>query len=163
MKASKLTASSNIWMVGGGLEIPGGTLSYELIAQFTIGGSPEHKDYMKSNAMVALKPEGVGRKLEKAKQTDRTRLSSEVSEDFHTYGFWWVDANTFHFYVDGEYAYTIQPSTKFDDHPFRHPLSFNLVCAVFDWQPLPTYSELTDSTLNTAYFDYVRTYVLAKR
>lgn len=162
MKASKLTASSNIWMVGGGLKIPGGTLSYELIAQFTIGGSAEHNDYMKSNAMVAFKPDGKNTKKVKAKQTDRVKLSSEVSEDFHTYGYWWVDANTIKFYVDGEYVYTLHPSTKFDDHPYRHPLTFNLVCEIFDWQPLPTHSELTNAELNTSYFDYVRAYDLVK-
>ncbi len=162
MKASKLTASSNIWMVGDGLEIPGGELGFELIVQFTIGGSEEHKDHMKSNVMTAFRPEGKGAIKEKAKQTDRAKLKSEVSEAFHTYGCWWVDANTFRFYVDGEYAYTIKPSTKFDAHPFRHPLSFNLVCETFDWQPLPTRSELSNPELNTAYFDYVRSYVLVE-
>ena len=162
MKASQLTASSNIWMVGDGLEIPGGKLGFELIVQFTIGGSAEHKDHMKSNAMVAYKPEGKDTKKEKAKLTDRVRLRSGVAEEFHTYGCWWVDANTIRFYVDGKYAYTIKPSTKFDDHPYRHPLSFNLVCETFDWQSLPTHSELTNPELNTTYFDYVRSYRLVE-
>lgn len=160
MKASKLTTSSNIWMVGDGMEIPGGKLGFELIIQFTIGGSDEHASYMKSNAMVAFRSDGEGARNEKAKQTDRLKLRSEVSDEFHTYGCWWVDANTIKFYVDGEYAYTLKPSTKFDEHPFRHPLSFNLVCEAFDWQPLPSVSDLNNPKLNTAYFDYVRAYTL---
>lgn len=162
MKASRLSASSNFWFVSDQIKLPKGTMNQELIIQFTIGKSDEHRSYMKSNAMVAFKSKGEGAKREKAKKTDRVKLASSVSDDFHTYGCWWVDANTLKFYVDGEYAYTLHPSTKFHDHPYQFPHSINLICETFDWQPLPTTEELTDETKNTAMFDYVRSYRLVE-
>jgi beta-glucanase (GH16 family) len=162
MKASQLSASTNFWMVGDRVEIPAGTLSQELIVQFTIGNAKDYMGHMKSNAMSALKPSGKDTKKKKAKRTDRIKLKSDVADDFHTYGVWWVDANTLKFYADGEYVYTINPSTEFDDKPFRHPLTVNFVCETFDWQPKPTQEELTDPKRNTSYFDYVRAYKLIK-
>lgn len=162
MKASRLSASSNFWFVSDQIKLPKGTMNQELIVQFTIGKSDQHKDHMKSNAMVAFKPTGAEAKREKAKKTDRVKLGSSVADKFHTYGYWWVDANTLKFYVDGKYAYTIHPSTKFHKRPFQYPHSINLVCETFDWQPLPTDEELTDETKNTAMFDYVRSYRLVK-
>ena len=162
MKASRLSASSNFWFVSDDIQLPSGTMKQELIVQFTIGKSEQHKGYMKSNAMVAFKPNRADSQREKAKKTDRVKLASSVSDDFHTYGFWWVDANTLKFYVDGKYAYTIRPSTKFHDHPFQYPHSINLICETFDWQPLPTDEELTDESKNTALFDFVRSYRLVQ-
>tara|TARA_R110002049_G_scaffold285698_4_gene467188 strand:- start:394658 stop:395485 length:828 start_codon:yes stop_codon:yes gene_type:complete len=162
MKASRLTASSNFWFVSDDIKLPVGTMKQELIVQFTIGKSDQHKDFMKSNAMIAFKAKGAKAEREKAKKTDRVKLASSVSDEFHTYGLWWVDANTLRFYVDGKYAYTIHPSTKFHDHPFQFPHSINVICETFDWQPLPTREELNDESKNTAMIDYVRSYRLVK-
>lgn len=162
MKASRLSASSNFWFVGEPVQTPRGKMGHELIVQFTIGKSQQHNQFMKSNAMVSLKAPGADTKREKAKVTDRTKLDSSVAEDFHTYGCWWVDANTLKFYVDGAYAYTLHPSKKFGDEPFRYPLALTLVCETFDWQPTPTVEELMDESRNTAMFDYVHSYRLVK-
>ena len=162
MKASHLSASSNFWFVSDDIELEGGSLKQELIAQFTIGKSEQHRDYMKSNAMSAFKPKGVNSKREKAKVTDRVNLATSVADDFHTYGVWWVDANTLKFYADGKHVYTLHPSKRFDDKPFRHPLAMTFVCETFDWQPLPTTQELVDENRNTALIDYVRSYRLVK-
>jgi beta-porphyranase len=162
MNAPRLTTPSNFWMVSDQVEVPKGKLGLELIVQFTIGKSKQFKDHMKSNAMVSLKPSGANTKRLKAKKTDRVKLKSSVADDFHTYGCWWINANTIKFYVDGEYAYTINPSTEFGEKPYRHPLTVNLICETFDWQPLPTHAELTAPARNTAWFDYVRSYQLVK-
>ncbi len=162
MKASQLSTSSNFWMVGNDIKVPGGTVGIELIVQFTIGNAAGFQEHMKSNAMISFKSSEQGSRRKKAKVTDRVELSSGVADDFHTYGVWWVDENTLKFYADGDYVYTINPSTEFDDKPFRQPLSVNLVCETFDWQPLPTKDELADANRNTAYFDYVRAYRLVK-
>ena len=50
---------------------------------------------MKSNAMVSFKEKGGNSEREKENKTDRVKLSPSVSDDFHTNGLWWVDANTF--------------------------------------------------------------------
>ncbi len=137
-------------------------MGHELIVQFTIGKSKQHNLFMKSNAMVSLKPNGVNSQRDKQKSTYRKKLTTSVADEFHTYGCWWVDANTFKFYLDGQYVYAIHPSKKFGDEPFRYPLSLNLVCETFDWQPEPTHEELTDPTRNTALFDYVRAFRLVR-
>ena len=162
MKASKLSTSTNFWMVGDHVKTPIGTLGFELIIQFAIGNSKDFSEHMKSNAMISLKKPVVDAVREKAKATGRAELTSSVSDEFHTYGCWWVDANTMKFYADGRHVYTINPSTKFTDKPFEHPLRMTLVCETFDWQPLPTKEELTDPTRNTAFFDYLRSYRLVK-
>lgn len=163
MKASKLSTSSNFWFVGDHVKTLQGTQGGELIVQLTIGNSQQHNQFMKSNVMVSMKRNGKDTKREKAKATDRIKLGSGVADEFHIYGCWWVDASKLKFYVDGEYAYTINPSTKFGEAPFRNPLSMNLICETFNWQPVPTEAELTDDTKNTALFDYVRSYRLVKR
>ncbi|MEM7145323.1 MAG: family 16 glycosylhydrolase [Verrucomicrobiota bacterium] len=160
MKASRLTTSTVFWMAGDTVEIPGGSLKQELLIQLTIGNSKQFKSQMKSNAMSALQRSGEER--QKVKATGRAELKSGVADKFHTYGCWWIDANTMKFYADGIHVYTINPSTEFDAKPFRHPLAIILNCATFDWQPLPSDSELRDPDRNTAYFDYVRAYKLVK-
>ena len=162
MKASQLSTSSNFWFVSNSVDTPQGKQGSELIVQFAIGKSAQHHQFMKSNAMVSLKRPGRNAKREKAKVTNRLQLRSSVSDDFHTYGCWWVDANTIKFYVDDEYAYTIHPSKKFGDKPFRHPLTMTLVCETLDWQPTPTPAELADAAKNTTLFDYVRSYQLVR-
>ena len=162
MKASQLPTSTNFWMVSDNVKTLGGTLAMELIVQFTIGGAAEFNQHMKSNAMIALQPSGKQEQRRKAKKTDRIKLSSGVAEKFHTYGVWWVDANTMKFYADGQFVYSIAPSTEFDPKPFRHPLSVNLICETFDWQPVPTSQQLADPACSTACFDYVRAYKLVE-
>ncbi|HBE67520.1 MAG TPA: hypothetical protein DDW52_05155, partial [Planctomycetaceae bacterium] len=162
MKASQLSASSNFWFVSDDIKLNGGSLKQELIAQFTIGKSDQHKDFMKSTAMSAYKSKDAGTQRRKTKVTDQVKLASSVADDFHTYGLWWVDANTLVFYADGKHAYTLHPSKKFDARPFRHPLSMTFVCETYDWQPIPTARELVDEAKNTALIDYVRSYRLVK-
>ncbi len=94
------------------------------------------------------------------KQNGLTKLSTPVNEAFHTYGCWWVDANTMHFYADGEFAYTIKPKTGFDPKPFDQPMFMNLLCETYSWEVAPTTAELEDDRLNTTLYDYVRSYRL---
>ncbi|GAB5562709.1 MAG: hypothetical protein SynsKO_43560 [Synoicihabitans sp.] len=162
IKASQLSASTNYWMYRDPIETEAGRIGMELIIQFGIGKSEGFSHHMKSNAMISLSPRENGAKKQKEKRTDRVELKSGVAEDFHTYGCWWVDANTLHFYADGENVYTINPATTFGEDPYRHPLKLSFVCEVFDWQPLPTLEELNDSSRNTAYIDYSRAYRLVK-
>tara|TARA_Y100001934_G_scaffold253174_1_gene317924 strand:+ start:26 stop:604 length:579 start_codon:yes stop_codon:yes gene_type:complete len=160
MKASGLTASTAFWMVSDPIKHPPGELKQELIVQLSIGKSKQFGHHMKSNAMSGLKEPGKERL--KAEVTQRAKLKSGAADEFHTYGCWWIDANTMKFYADGQHVYTINPSTKFDAKPFRHPLKITLTCSTFDWQPKPTKEELTDPKLNSALFDYVRAYKLVK-
>lgn len=89
-------------------------------------------------------------------------LKSPVDAEFHTYGCWWVDANTLKFYADGEPVATVEPATDFHPEPFDHPLRMNLVCETYDWETPPSVEQLNDDTINTTLYDYVRSYTLEK-
>ena len=127
MKASRLSTSTNSWFVGNDFELDGGKIGAELIVQFKIGNAKGYMRYMKSNAMTAFPSTESGGRMLKANKTNRVALTSGVADGFHTYGVWWVDANTLKFHADGQYVCTIKPSTQFDDKPFRHPLTDDLI------------------------------------
>jgi len=85
------------------------------------------------------------------------------SEAFHTYGLWWVDANTMHFYYDGKFLFTIHPNTKYNPQPFACSMYMKLVTETYSWEPsLPTDEMLNDETKNSTYYDWVRSYMLVR-
>ncbi|MFC1764694.1 family 16 glycosylhydrolase [Planctomycetota bacterium] len=85
------------------------------------------------------------------------------SEDYHTYGLWWVDANTMHFYYDGEFRFTVHPKTTYNSQPFARPMYMHLVTETYSWEPsLPTDEMLNDDTKNSTRYDWVRSYVLVR-
>ncbi|GAB4190471.1 MAG: hypothetical protein Kow00105_04830 [Phycisphaeraceae bacterium] len=96
------------------------------------------------------------------KKGARTPIGEKVHENFHTYACWWVDAKTMHFYLDGKYVHTIEPSIEVEDAPFDQPMFVNLVCEIYDWEVTPTPEELSDPTRNVTLYDYVRSYKLVK-
>lgn len=86
------------------------------------------------------------------------------SDDFHTYGLWWVDANTMHFYYDGEYRFTVNPSIKYNPQPFARPMYMHMVTETYSWEPsLPTDEMLNNNSKNSTYYDWVRSYVLVRK
>lgn len=78
-----------------------------------------------------------------------------VHKAYHTYGCWWVDANTIHFYLDGAYQFTINPK-----QPFDHPMYMHLVTETYNWETPPTVEELLNDEINTTYYEYIRSYTL---
>jgi len=85
------------------------------------------------------------------------------SEAFHTYGLWWVDANTMHCYYDGKFLFTIHPSTKYNAQPFARPMYMHMVTETYAWEPsLPTDEMLNDDSKNSTYYDWVRAYILVR-
>lgn len=83
-------------------------------------------------------------------------------EGFHTYGCWWVDATTVKFYYDGQYMFTIKPSTKYTDTPFNQPMFMHLVTETYDWESGTTAEMLADRDKATTQYDWVRSYKLVK-
>ena len=68
---------------------------------------------MNSNTHYWYNEKGQPRKSYTVKKTDVVSLDTAPSgEDFHTYGCWWVDANTVKFYFDGKYMFTLKPTTQ---------------------------------------------------
>lgn len=183
MKASNISTSSTFWLTGTPKKVPGGTIGLELDIQECIGNAqrwPKFKSRMNSNTHITFRPtdgpdspQKQNAKTEtakkqksetlQAKKGGNVDLASNVGEEFHTYGCWWVNANSMKFYADGKYAFTITPSTELDPTPFNHPLFMNLVCETYAWEVPPTTKDLSDDSRNTTYYDYVRSYKLVKK
>ncbi|TWT80250.1 Beta-porphyranase B precursor [Planctomycetes bacterium CA13] len=88
----------------------------------------------------------------------------DTAKDFHTYGLWWVDPNTLHFYYEGEFRFTINPGTMYNRLPFARPMYMHLVTETYSWEPsLPTDEMLTDDPKNSTHYDWVRSYVLVRK
>ncbi|MFD2256301.1 family 16 glycosylhydrolase [Luteolibacter algae] len=87
-----------------------------------------------------------------------------TADDFHTYGLWWVDARTLHFYYDGKFLFTINPSTEYNTQPFSRSMYMHLVTETYDWEPgLPDDETLKDPAKNSTYYDWVRSYILVRK
>jgi beta-glucanase (GH16 family) len=163
MKASKISMSSTFWFSNDSRRSDPLRSSLELDVQEAVGAGkrhPERKHFMKSNTHFWVRE---GRRRFSRSVPGETRISPPAGEAFHVYGVWWVDANTIKFYHNDEHKFTIFPSTEYDDTPFDRPMHMNLVTETYDWETPPTPEELADNSINTTYYDWVRSYVLVKK
>lgn len=156
MKASSISMSSTFWMSNRGKKTKNGRLALELDIQETVGGPKRarKKDRtMSFNTHVWLD----GKSHAKGGHAD---VSPPTNEAFHTYGAWWVDAMTIHFYCDDKHVGTIRPDTRFSSTPFDQPMHLNMVTETYDWETPPTPEEVNNPKINTTYYDWVRAYTL---
>jgi L-alanine-DL-glutamate epimerase-like enolase superfamily enzyme len=89
-------------------------------------------------------------------------LDPPSGEAFHTYAAWWVDANTVKHYLDDEYKFTLHPKTNISATPFSHPMHVNMVTETYDWQKPPTLEAVTNASINTVRYEWVRAYTLVR-
>ena len=177
MKASSTPMSSTFW-----LKNPSNTIKYvdetgKLITEHhrqeldiieTIGTPTRFPNWNKqfnANTHYGLRVAGGGSppNLSVSGPKDQRAATDPSAEDFHTYGLWWVDANTMHFYYDGKFMFTIHPGTKYNPQPFARPMYMHMVTETYRWEPsLPTDDMLNDETKNSTHYDWVRSYVLVR-
>lgn len=160
MKASSISMSSTFWMKNK----PEGNCpnsQQELDIVEAVGMQKtgwDFRNFMKSNTHYNYFPcEG---KRKSASAGGNCAISPAANEAFHVYGCWWVDANTIKFFHNGEYKFTVHPSTEFDDTPFDKPMYMHLVTETYNWESPPTPEELGNDSINTTYYDWVRSYKL---
>lgn len=163
MKASSISMSSTFWLKNKpeGRDCPREQLELDIVE--AVGRQKTGWDFrnvMKSNTHIFHSP-CEGDKIVKS-EGGQCKISPPANEAFHTYGCWWVDENTLHFYLDGDYKFTVHPSTHFRDKPFNRPMYMHIVTETYNWETPPTPDELADDTINTTYYDWVRSYVLVK-
>ncbi|RME92343.1 MAG: glycosyl hydrolase family protein [Verrucomicrobia bacterium] len=167
MKASRISMSSTFWLNNSGHRVGSERHSQELDIVETVGGPQPEPEwarewnwFMHSNTHYNVRHRD-GRR-EHVSKGGKARLDTPAGEAFHTYGAWWVDANTIHFYLDGKYVFTVHPSTKFSPTPFDQPMHVNMVMETYDWQPAPSPEDLADPARNATYYDWVRAWRLVK-
>jgi beta-glucanase (GH16 family) len=165
-KASKISMSSTFWLNGGRKQEAGADVSLEIDIVETIGAPHPEPDWakhwhrqMNCNTHYNRRVEG---KRENLSAGNKAPLDPPAGEAFHTYGAWWVDANTIRFYLDDQYQFTVHPKTNYSATPFDRPMHVNMVCETYDWMAPPSLADLTNTTINTTRYDWVRAYVLEK-
>lgn len=156
LKASSTSMSSTFWFSGPARYFPGiGKVSQELDVLETIGkpkNNPSFATHMNSNTHVwhSGKSRSAGNKAP---------LPTSSDQAFYTYGAWWVDANTVHFYLNDKPVGTVQFDTSLLEAPFQYPMHLNMVTETYDWEKPPTAEELEGENTVTL-IDWVRAYTL---
>lgn len=105
----------------------------------------------------------------KTRCNNRTQLEGSVllkdgeknSDRFFVYGAWWKSPNEVRFYLDGEYQYTINPST-----PFNQSMWLQMAIETYDWNPVPADGgKIASGTWaeRTTQYEWVRTWQVIDR
>ncbi|WP_187388196.1 family 16 glycosylhydrolase [Seonamhaeicola marinus] len=76
-------------------------------------------------------------------------------ETYYVYGVWWKDEHTIIFYLDGKEVHRVTTKSE-----FTQPMYMFFDMEVFGWWGAPKEEDLADSTKNTQYVDWVRTFKL---
>lgn len=166
-KASKIAMSTTFWLSNSKKPFEPtpcktDTYSQELDIQECVGGGtvyPKFRNGMNFNTHFRYITCGAT-KEEFISEGGGGLLASEVSDDYHTYGAWWKDANEVIFYADDMPLDTIRMRTDISERPFDRPMKVNMVTETYNWQPAPSKADLLNDSINTAYYDWVRYYKL---
>ena len=166
MKASSISMSSTFWMSNRPQRAGDASISHEIDITETVGAPHEQpawardwNQFMNSNTHYFWTFQG---KKENLAKPGKAPLSTPAGDAFHTYAAWWVDARTIKFYLDDQYQFTLHPSTKYSATPFNRPMHVNMVVETYDWMAPPAPTDLTNSAINTTYYDWVRAYRLVR-
>lgn len=163
VKASNLTTSTTFWLKNLRDDEPRPHKVTELDILECIGDAqrwPAFADHMLSNTHLEYGVPAPGEEPVVIKKGDRSPVGGRVADGFHTYGCWWVDAVTMHFFLDGERVHTVELPTDTDPTPMDQPMFVNLVCEIYNWEVQPKTADLLDNTRNTTSYDYVRAWRL---
>ncbi|WP_341220732.1 T9SS type A sorting domain-containing protein [Polaribacter atrinae] len=170
MKASKIAMSSTFWLSNSKQnydpsECTSDTNSQELDVVEAVGDtqskSSSFRKKQKSNTHYRYIACGETDETFYSNGTDSSELSSEVWEDFHTYGMHWHNTKSATFYSDNSVGETVYFNTTIDENSFDRPMFLAMVSETYNWlTPYPTDAELNNDAINTAYYDWVRSYRL---
>ena len=167
VKASKIAMSTTFWMSNPKVSFRNtdcetDSYSQELDIQEAVGGGTTYEKFrngMNSNTHFRYIKCGA-EKEEFISRGTGTKLHSEVWEEYHTYGAWWKNANEVTFYANDKVFDTVQVRTDISEKPFDRPMKINMVTETYNWQPPPSHKDLLNDSINTAYYDWVRSYIL---
>jgi len=171
MKASDTTMSSTFWLMGIPQKFefvtPDGKKHIEfhcteLDIVETVGKSTKYSGWdktMNSNAHYRVSPK-EGKEKFYSKGCQSPAFKDFTCDDFHTYGCWWIDANTIKFYCDGKLIGTVNPRTDKNHQPFSLPMYIHFVTETYNFQGVPSSESLQDESKNKTYYDWVRVYRL---
>ena len=156
MKANKTFMSSTFWLINYSNESSGcQRRTTELDVQECIGfpDSKTQTQRMGSNTHSRGIPETCSH-IPSGSQGDHIATPGKVYDHYYTYGVWWKGPKELHFYLNGEYVYSITPKADFDLDMY-----IKLVVETYNWNPVPEDGGMTGSwDERTTYYDWIRTY-----
>lgn len=183
LKTSKTKMSTTFWLHSDEHDRVGPACneshSIEIDILEAIGGWPQKvwTDVMHSNTHYKGRElvDGKCKGADYISQGVKHDTGTNLSDGYHTYAAWWVTPNKVKFYFDNQLTGTVELDNPVDKAPFNSEMSLRMVVETYYWQqklikqvegddePYPTNTELDDASINTAYYDYVRSYKLVKQ
>lgn len=85
-------------------------------------------------------------------------LTEKNNSRFFVYGCWWKSPTELIFYLDGEYAFSVTPTTDFDFDGF-----ITMTIEAYDWNPVDETGSIFETASwddRTTKYDWVRTWKL---
>jgi len=169
-KSSQIAMSTTFWLSNGKEDYSPTSCttdrySQELDVVEAVGDTrntfPSFRQKMKSNTHYRYIPCGETSETFYSNGADSEVLSTEVWEDYHTYGMQWHNAQNATFYADGAQGDNVLFDTSIDNNPFSRSMFIAMVSETYNWlTPYPTDAELNNDAINTAYYDWIRSYRL---
>ena len=167
-KASKIAMSTTFWMSNDKVpftendDCKTDSYSQELDIQEGIGGCTVNQKFINGmNCNTHFRYVKCGERKETfISKGSGTTLKSEVSDEYHIYAAWWKNPNEVLFYANNELFDTVHVRTDVSEKPFDRPMQINMVTETYDWQPAPSVDDLENDAINTASYDWVRSYEL---
>ena len=84
----------------------------------------------------------------------------DTASDYNIYAAWWKDANNADYYLNDKLSGQVNFATNLSETPFNRTMAVNLVVETYYWAPPPSNAEANNPAINTAYYDWVRSYNL---
>ncbi len=163
MKANETVMSSTFWIAFPQNCNSGPVRKLELDIQECVGRTHSGTDVWAkkwdniyhSNAWRHARPCDIDTSVQSPGKKD---LDEKNHSRYFVYGCWWKSPTEILFYLDGEYVYTINPSTDFD-------LEGHITMAMetYDWNPIQPENDLTATGTEeqrTTKYDWVRSWEL---
>ncbi|WP_298486579.1 HYR domain-containing protein [uncultured Maribacter sp.] len=163
MKANETVMSSTFWIAFPQNCNSGPFRKLELDIQECVGRThngtdswaKEWDNIYHSNAWRHARPCDINSSVQSPGKKD---LEEKNHSRYFVYGCWWKSPTEILFYLDGEYVYTIKPSTDFDLEGH-----ITMVMETYDWNPIEPENDLTATGTEeqrTTKYDWVRTWKL---
>jgi hypothetical protein len=163
MKANKTIMSSTFWIAMQQSCNSGPIRKLELDIQECVGRvhSGTHSWASKwdniyhSNAIRHNRSCDIG---EETRKSGVKNLTEKNHSRFFVYGCWWKSPTELLFYLDGEYVYSVTPTTDFDIDGF-----ITMAIETYDWNPVDEVGSIFETASwddRTTKYDWVRTWKL---
>lgn len=95
---------------------------------------------------------------EETRKSGAKNLTEKNHSRFFVYGCWWKSPTELLFYLDGEYVYSITPTTDFDIDGY-----ITMAIETYDWNPVDEVGSIFETASwddRTTKYDWVRTWLL---